>query len=290
MERQWAGTTYGSGWMHRQIIRLLRHIDVRVFYLFADLFVVPVVLLVNPVRGVSYRYFRIHHGYGRLESVWKTYVNHCRFAGVVIDRFAMYAGREFRVVVPEEHLFDNLSAKQGGFVMLSSHIGNYEIAGYTLKSDRKSINAVVYEFEKESVMANRETMFGKTNVNMVALKEDMSHLFEISSILNNGDIVSFPTDRTMGGRVIECDFLGGRAEFPLGPFSVATMNGLDVLAVNVMKTGLREYTIHLRMLEYDRNAGRKSQVAQLSRAYVEELEARVRQYPTQWYNFFEFWK
>lgn len=290
MERQWEGTTYGSGRMHRYLIRLLRYIDVRFFYLCADILIVPIVLLVSPVRNVSYRYFRKRHGYGRLKSFWSTYINHCRFSGVVIDKFAMYAGRKFKVLVPDVNLFENLAEKPESFVILSSHIGNYEIAGYSLKSPKKSINAIVYEFEKESVMANRGTMFEKTNVNMVVLRKDMNHLFEIISILDKGDIVSFPADRSMGGKVIECDFLGGRSEFPLGPFSVATMNGLDVLTINVMKTGLMEYTIHLKPLVYDKTTDRKSQIAQLSSLYVRELETLVRQFPTQWYNFFEFWK
>lgn len=290
MERQWAGTTYGNGWMHKHLIRFLRFIDVRVMYVFSAIFVIPVVLIVNPSRRTAYRYFRMRQGFGRLKSVWETYVNHCRFAEVVIDRFAMYAGRKFNVSVPDMDRFNSLASRPEGFVMMSSHVGNYEIAGYSLVSEKKSINAVVYEFEKESVMQNRGEMFGRTNVNMIALKQDMSHLFEINSMLDSGNIVSFPTDRSMGGRVITCDFLGAPAEFPQGPFSVATMRGLDVLAVNVMKTGWVDYTIYVTRLQYDKTAGRREQIDQLSRAYVAELEKRVKQYPAQWYNFFEFWK
>lgn len=290
MGRPWAGTTYGNGWMHKHLIRFLRFIDVRFFYVFSAVFIIPVVLLVNPSRGTSYRYFRKRHGYGRLKSAWNAYVNHCRFAEVVIDRFAMYAGRKFKVSVPDMDSFDSLADRPEGFVMMSSHAGNYEVAGYSLVSRNKSINAVVYEFEKQSVMDGRRSMFGKTNVSMIAMKRDMSHLFEIDSALAGGNIVSFPTDRSMGGKVIECDFLGAPADFPQGPFSVAAMRSLDVLAVNVMKVGWLEYVIYVTPLQYDRSAGRRDQISQLSRAYVAELEKRVRQYPTQWYNFYEFWK
>ena len=41
MNKQWTGTTYGNGLMHRWLIALLRHIDVRIVYVFAYLFVVP---------------------------------------------------------------------------------------------------------------------------------------------------------------------------------------------------------------------------------------------------------
>ena len=125
---------------------------------------------------------------------------------------------------------------------------------------------------------------------MITLKEDMSHLFEIDEALCRGDIVSFPTDRHMdGGRCITLPFLGADAKFPQGPFSVATMRGADTLAVNVMKTGLKQYRIYLTPLLYDKDASRKEQMAQLSAAYVAELERMVHMYPTQWFNFYDFW-
>lgn len=290
-QKQWAGSTYGSGWMHRCLIRSLRFIDVRFLYLFSAIFVIPVCLVLNESRKTAYHYFRRILGYGRCKAAWSVYVNHCLFGQVVIDKFAMYAGKKFDVEVDGMQYFNELASRDEGFLHLSSHIGNYEIAGYTLVSERKTINAVVYAHEKATVMENRNNMFVKTNIKMITLKEDMSHLFEIDEAVCGGDIVSFPTDRFMGqAKCVECDFLGRPAKFPQGPFSVAAMRGLDVLAVNVMKTGAKKYHIYVTPLHYDKQQPRKEQIRQLSQAYVAELEKRVLQYPTQWYNFFDFWK
>lgn len=276
--------------MHKELIRLLRHIDTRVFYAFVAVFVIPVCLLLNPSRGIAYRYFRQRIGYGRLKSAWKTYVNHCLFGQVVIDKFAMYAGRKFHVEIENYEQFQNLATRKEGFVQLSAHIGNYEIAGYSLISREKAFNALVYAGEKESVMQNRNKMFAGTNIRMIAIRPDMSHLFEIDEALTEGQIVSMPADRINGSpKHIELDFLGAKAGFPLGPFSIATLRGLNVLAVNVMKTSLTSYKIYVTPLLYDKRAPRQEQIKQLSRAYVAELEKRVRQYPAQWYNYFEFW-
>ena len=289
-EQNWPGTTYGNEWMHKWLIRLLRFIDTRVLYLFVAVFIIPVCLILNPSRGIAYRYFRKRIGYGRLKSAWKTYVNHCLFGQVVVDRFAMYAGKKFKVEVEGEEHFARLAAKNEGFMQLSAHIGNYEIAGYTLVSEDKRFNALVFAGEKASVMRNRDKMFAGTNINMIAMSPDMSHLFEIDKALKEGEIVSMPADRISGSqKFIEHDLLGAKAKFPLGPFSVATMRGLDVLAVNVMKTSLKSYKIYVTPLPYDKTASRQEQIRQLSGAYVAELEKRVKQYPTQWYNYFEFW-
>ena len=291
-EQEWAGTTYGNAWMHKWLIRMLRHIDVRILYLFVAIFVIPVCLVLNPSRGIAYRYFRQRIGYGRLKSAWKTYVNHCLFGQVVVDKFAMYAGKQFDVEIENYNEFTTrASRKEEGFVQLSAHIGSYEIAGYTLAVEGKSFNALVFAGEKASVMQNRDKMFAGTNIKMIAIQQDMSHLFEIDKALTDGGIVSMPADRINGSqKCIEHVFLGAKAKFPLGPFSVATMRGLDVLAVNVMKDSLLGYKIYVTPLAYDKEASRQEQIRQLSSAYVAELEKRVRQYPTQWYNYFEFWQ
>ena len=289
-KRQWMGATFGSGWMHRNLIRLLRFVDVRILYLFSDIFIVPFCVIFNRSGKISYSFYRERLHNSVLRSCWLAYRNHCLFSQVVIDKFAMYAGKSFDVAIEGTDRFKELEQQDAGFVQLSSHIGNYEIAGYTLRSTRKEIHAIVYSFEKESVMNNRNSMFSKTNVSMIALKEDMSHLFEINEALCRGDIISFPSDRHMEGtRCLKAEFLGQEAQFPQGPFSVATMRGVNVLAVNVMKEGLRKYRIYLTPLPYDKAASRQEQIRQLSQAYVAELEDKVRRYPTQWFNFFDFW-
>ncbi len=290
-EQVWAGTTYGNEWMHKWLIRMLRYIDVRILYLFLAVFIIPVCLVVNPSRGIAYRYFRRRIGYGRLKSAWKTYVNHCLFGQVVVDKFAMYAGKKFKIEIEGYDKFIELTKHQEGFVQLSAHIGNYEIAGYTLVCRDKRMNALVFAGEKASVMRNRDKMFAGTNINMIAIQPDMSHLFEIDQALQDGEIVSMPADRINGSpKFLEHDFLGAKAKFPLGPFSVATIRALDVLTVNVLKTSATGYKIYVTPLPYDKSATRQEQIRQLSKAYVAELEKRVKQYPEQWYNYFEFWQ
>lgn len=289
--KAWAGTTYGNGWMHRSLIRTLRWMDVILLYIFAAVFVVPVVLIVNPSRTIIYRYMRQRQGYGRLRAAWMTYVNHCMFSQVVIDKFAMYAGKHFHIdIVGYDHFLER-SRRPEAFVQLSAHVGNYEIAGYSLVAADKQFNALVYFGEKETVMESRNQMFSDHHVHMIPVSEDMSHLFLINEVLQKGEIVSMPADRIWGSQKSLCaTLLGGEADLPMGPFSVATMRSLDVVAVNVMKSSLKGYTIYVTPLAYDKQAPRREQMNQLVAAYTAELERMLQLYPAQWYNFFEFWK
>ncbi len=290
MEKAWAGTTYGNAWMHRWLIRMLRYIDVRVLYAFTAIFVIPVCLFVNPSGAIIYRYFRKQHGYGPLKSALKTYQNHCQFSQVVIDKFATYAGKTFRMEIEGIEHFQQLAKGEESFVMLSSHIGNYEIAGYTLSSEQKPLNALVFFGEKASVMDNRAKLFADTNTRMIPIRPDMGHLFEIDQALQNGEIVSMPADRLLGSqKKLQIPFLNGTAAFPYGPFSIATLRGLNVLAIHVMKQSARTYKIYVTPLCYNREAPRQQQIQELAQQYVAEVQRIVKLYPTQWYNYFEFW-
>ena len=289
-EKQWDGTTYGNGLMHRWLIGMLRRIDVRCIYVFAYIFVVPPCLF-RPGFKFIYRFFRERFGESPVKAFWHTYQNHCLFAQAVIDKFAMYAGRRFDVDIEGHDHIRHLAFQEPGFVLLSSHMGNYEIAGYSIEPENKHLNAIVFYGEKASIMENRNRMFARTNIGMIPIREDMSHLFEIDRALSEGEIVSIPADRIWGSqKVLKAEFLGKEARFPMGPFSVAAKRGLDVLAVNVMKVSSKRYRIYITPLEYDKEVPRKLQTEQLLHAYVTELERLLRLYPTQWYNYFDFWK
>ena len=289
-KKEWEGTTYGNAWMHKWLIRLLRFTDVRILYAFTSVFVIPVCLLINPSAGIIYRFFRERMGFGRLKSALKTYQNHCLFGQVVIDRFAMYAGKKFRIEIEGLEYYQKLTSGKESFIQLSSHMGNYEIAGYTLMHDKKALNALVFFGEKASVMSNRARLFSGTNIKMIPIRPDMGHLFEIDQALQRGEIVSMPADRIFGSpKYVITQLLGAEVKLPLGPFSVATMRGLNVLAVNVMKSSMKSYKIFVTQLDYNREAPRKIQISQLAQGYAAELERMLTMYPTQWYNYFEYW-
>ena len=290
-EKQWEGTTFGNSLMHRWLISVLRWTDVRFIYLFAYVFVIPFCVLFSPGFRHSYRYFHKHQGATSIGAFLLGYKNHCLFAEAVIDKFAMYAGKTFTINIEGYEHFLKLAHQPKAFIQMSSHVGNYEIAGYSLTADSKRFNALVYGGEKASVMTNRNKMFEGTNIRMIPIGNDMTHLFMMEQALQNGEILSMPADRILGSqKSIAVNFLGEKANFPLGPFSVATMHGLDVLSVHVMKTSWTGYTIYVTPLSYPREASRREQINHLASAYVQELERMVHRYPTQWYNYFDFWK
>ncbi len=289
---KWAGTTYGNGWMHRWLIRFLKAADVRLLYAFVFMFVIPPTMIVNfKARNAIYGFYRKGMNLGKARAAWMTYKNHCAFSQVVIDRFAMYAGKKFRIKVEGYEIFKGLCEDPEGFIQLSSHIGNYEIAGYSLPTEEKRFNALVFGGEKESVMTNRNRLFEGNNIRMIAMQPDMSHLFEINKVLADGEILSMPADRIFGSQKnFRIPFLGSDAKFPQGPFLLAAVRDVPMLFVSVMKTGAKEYTAKVKRIGKNADKSGKQRAEELAREYVAMLEESVNEHPAQWYNYFDFWR
>lgn len=275
--------------MQRTLIRLYRFLPLGVLYGCMAL-VIPFYMLFAKGFKASYAFFRKRMGYGPVKSFFHVYKNEFEFGKVVLDRFAAFAGKRFRLTVPRMDLFDELCAGEKGFIQLSSHVGNYELVGYTLVSPRR-INALMFGGETATIMQNRAALFGQTGVRMVPVSEDLSHIYVLNNALADGEIASLPGDRVFGSqKTVECAFFGAKAKFPAGPFVLAVQREAPVLTVFVMKEGRRDYKVLLERLPESEGKTRQERVQALADAYASILEKVVRQYPDQWYNFYDFWK
>lgn len=276
--------------MQRTLIKIFKVTDIRIMYFMMG-WVVPFYMLRNHKEYLAiYRFFRKRFGYGRVKSFWNVFKNHLKFGQVILDRFAVYAGKRFKFIIEGGELFDHLAKQPSGFVQLSSHVGNYEMAGYSLVSHDKRFNAVVYAGETATVMRNRAAMFAPNNMRMILVGNDMSHIFALNQALGDGEIVSVPGDRIFGSpRYVECDFFGEVARFPMGPFAMAIQRDVPLLAVFVMKISTMGYKIYVRKIDADAALSRKERIEAAAKSFASELEAIVRQYPTQWFNYYDFW-
>lgn len=288
---EWSGKTGGLPWMQRSLVALFRVLPLGLLYGVMALVVPFYMIFSRKGYQAMYRFFRERFGYGPMKSFWNVYLNHFRFGQVILDRFGVYAGKKYRFISEEQSVFDEKETHEKGFVMLSSHVGNYEMAGYSLRPKIKKYNALVFAGETETVMENRQRILSQNNVRMVPVKDDLSHLFLLNTAIDDGEIVSMPADRIFGSqKSVECQFFGKNARFPLGAFAMAVQKEVDVIAVFVMKEGMRKYRIYLREIQYDRQLSKREQMSQLAQNFAAQLEEIVRRYPTQWFNYFDFWK
>ena len=288
---EWSGKTDGMPWMQRALIVLFRVLPLWLLYGLMAMVVPFYMLFGRKGYQAMYQFFRKRLGLGSWKAFWQVYVKHFRFGQIILDRFGVYAGKKYHFVKEGQELMDELETHPEGFMLLSSHIGNYEIAGYSLKPKSKRFNALVFAGETATVMENRQRLLSQNNMSMILVKPDLSHLFALNAALDNGEIVSMPGDRIFGSqKTVDCQFFDATAHFPMGGFALAVQKEVKVLAVFVMKEGMRTYHAYVRSVECDRTLNKREQIKQLAQAFATQLEDIVRSYPTQWFNYFDFWK
>lgn len=293
-KRQWKGNTGGGMLGQRLLIFFFRWWNLRIAYALMAL-VVPFYMLFSRKAYLSiYMYFRNQIGYSAWKSFLKTYQNHFIFGQIILDRFAIYAKKKdfFDVeVIGYEH-YKHLENSSKGFIIAGSHVGNFEIAGYFLKAEKKPINAIVYAGETQTIQQNRSNVLQQNNIRLIPVFEDMSHLFAASIAIQDGEIVSMPCDRNHGSnKSVTCDFLNGRANFPTGAFALATSFDVEPIAVFVIKTSTTKYKIFVKPIitEAAPQSSKQEKIEAYVQSYVRELDNIVREYPEQWFNYYDFW-
>lgn len=285
---EWSGKTDGTRGMQKSLIWVFRWVDVRVFYAVMSVVIVGYMILCPCYTRAQYRYLRYRQGMSRWQSIVGLYRLFYQFGMVVMDRFASYAGQRFKLV-GDTSLYDEMASHKEGAVIIQSHIGNYEMAGYQL-STKKRINVLAFGGETEVVNENRSRLFERGNIHLIHQLDDMSHVLEVYRALDDGEVVSMPGDRIYGSqKSLEVDLMGAKAHLPEGPFRMIDRMGVEAIAIVVMKEKWDTYRIIMQRLKKvgkDRIEREKN----MAQEYADFLTRTLREFPYQWYHFFEFWK
>ena len=292
--KNWDGVTGGGKLGQKALLFLFHFTNVTVGYVISAV-VVPFYMLFGwKTYLIIYRYFRKRHGYSPVKSFLKTYINHFIFGQCMLDRFGVFAGRKnfFHMKTTGNEEFYRLLEEEKGFIIASAHLGNFELCGYLLKQEKKRINALAFGGETKEIMKNRVKWFTLNNVNIIPVFEDMAHIFALNEALTNGEIVSVLCDRSFGyDKCVECDFLSGKANFPVGIFALAAHFDVPVLSVFVLKESVTNYHVYVKPVSIDDvNVPKRKKAELMTREFVKELEVMVRKHPEQWFNFYGFWK
>ena len=116
------------------------------------------------------------------------------------------------------------------------------LPGIYLKRLKHRINIVIYDGEHEQIKEYLEEVTGKRSVNIIVIKNDISHIYAISDAFNNNELVCMHADRFIeGNKTLTTDFLGEKARFPMGPFLLASKFKVPVSFVFAVKEKRMHY-------------------------------------------------
>ena len=287
---RWNGQTAGTTWMQQTLVVLFKYVDIRIIYAIMSIWLIWYIFMRPSATKGIYRFHHLRRQRTVLQSCIDTYRTYYNFGEAVMDRFAVYAGYQFKMDFPNkaevQHYFDG----NDSFYLLFSHLGNSEMAGYCLNMPNKVMNILMHMGDTETVIRNRTNALAKNNLHVIPMQsETMNHIYAITEALEKGEIVAMAMDRMVQSKSIACQFMGENALFPVGPFRICTTLKYPVLFLNVIKSRWNTYTVYIRLLNYHAIGTKLQQTNNLAQAAVSALEDMTYQYPYQWFNMFDFW-
>ena len=296
-EQQWEGKTKGSLRGHKIFVFILRSFGLGPAY-FILRFVAFYYFLFSKSSKSTFRYFRKIHGYKGLKLYVAAYRNYYVFGQVLLDRVALLSGIKTDFNIIRNGHKENLSkviASAKGSILLSAHIGNWEIAGQMLGGFSAKLNILMYDNEIQKMKDFMLSVTKKRDFSIIGIRDgDMGHLVEIHKAFQNNEILIMHGDRFLpGNETLEKTFMNRRALFPAGPFILAAKFGVPIHVVFSVKEGKNTYHFFAKEPIEVKRSRSKEEIARAiedsSNRYIAYLEDMLRKYPTQWFNFYDFW-
>lgn len=215
------------------------------------------------------------------------------FGHYLVDFFLMYktVDRKFvdtHVTVVNRHYLDEVVAYGKGCVILTAHIGNWEMGAAVLDKLGHPVTAIAlpHKNPKVNILFNKQR-----EAHGVIVVPTNTAVRRCIQALRQGRFVAVLGDRDFGTFGEPLDFLGRKTLIPKGAAFFACRTGAPILPSFLTPDGQGHYTMTLDAPIFPpENAAASSEEAVLGlmQRYVTVVEKKIKEDPTQWLMFREF--
>lgn len=287
---QWDGKSKGTVLGYKIFVFLIKKLGVRSAYFILYFVASYYFLFLKKSNRSIFYYFNKRLNFSYFKSKQMVFKSYYTFGQTIIDKVAINAGlrSKFSYDFDGITVLKNLLAEKKGGVLISAHVGNFEIAEHFLADIDLDfqINLVTTDLEHSAIKNYLESVTQKSSLKFIIIKDDLSHIFEINAALAKNELVCFTGDRYFEGtKSLTTSLLNHEANFPAGPFLIASRLQVPVVFVYVMKEPHLHYHLYARKAEVIHRDEKA-----LLKAYAESVEGILKKYPLQWFNYFDFWK
>ena len=285
----WTGKTKGGLLGYQIFVFILNFFGLAFAYFILRIVAFYYLLFSRKSFKVIFHYFRTKFKYNVFTAFRKTYQNHFIFGQTLIDKTVLFSGikNNFTFHFDGEHHLRKMAEDKTGGILISAHMGNWDIAGNFLNKIENNFNVVMYDEEHQKIKQYMDNVYKNKKVNIIGIKNDLSHIIKINLALGDKEFICIHGDRFIqGSKTFTKSFLGEDAEFPAGPFSIASKFRVPVAFVYAVKEG----NYHYHLFCTPPKVYESGSAEEIIQDYITNLESMTRRYPEQWFNYFDFWK
>jgi predicted LPLAT superfamily acyltransferase len=244
-------------------------------------------------RRTSYEYLKQIRG--RPAHWWHVFRHfHC-FAATILDRVYLLRGEfpRFDVKLHGKEPLHGRTESGNGCILLGSHLGSFEVLRTLGVMQGKFPLKVLMDATHNQNVTRFLDALNPVIASTVIAPDRMDTLLTVKESLDAGFFVGTLGDRVSNdGKTAQCQFLGRRAAFPVGPIVLAAMTHRPVFLFFGLYRGGNRYEIYFEhfadeiILNRDRRA---EEIQRWMQRYAERLEYYARRAPYNWFNFYPFW-
>jgi len=185
------------------------------------------------------------------------------------------------------HYFDQALEKGKGVVVLTAHLGNWELGGVVLAQLGYPFWAVALSHKNKKVNDFFVAQRARKGVHVIAMGKAVRSC--ITEIRNN-HMVALVGDRDFTEKGIIIDFFGKPTHFPEGPAALSLMTGASIVPGFMLRNPDDSFTLRIeKPVEFKPSGDKAKDLSDLIKVYNKIVEDYIHKYPDQWYVFRRFW-
>lgn len=241
-------------------------------------------------RHVSHNLDAIFNGYqppaGRRLLLWRFFQNYGIY---IVDFFRLLSmtleeSQSFARLYEGRHHLDEVLARGKGAVLLTAHIGHWEIGGLGLRAMDYPVNVAAIKHNTTFTNELINLMRSRHGIRIIEVEESAYGAIELVKALNRNELVAVLGDRPFSQRSEVTTFFQRQVRLPVGPVLLAMAARAPILpAFSVMEAPGRYRGIIEPPLDLDYGPDRRQALEHNLRQVAAVFEVYIRRYPDQWY-------
>ena len=185
------------------------------------------------------------------------------------------------------HFIDESLTKGKGVILVSAHIGSWELGGIALGLLGYDVAGVVLTHKHKLVDNFFRRQREIKGLKAIRLAEAPRKCLEY---LRGNKIVILMVDRDFTQNGLILDFLGKKAMLPRGAAVFSLKTGAPIIPTFITRNVDNTFTLHFdRPIEPGAIGDKQSDVESLMKKYLPFIEANIKKFPEQWLMFREFY-
>jgi Kdo2-lipid IVA lauroyltransferase/acyltransferase len=226
----------------------------------------------------------------RLEAIARSSFRHVATTLVELLYFPHLTQQEIQSFTSfsDENLFQRLQKEGKGVILLTSHLGSWEIVPIAIHLFTGIQVSSVYKAQSnrfvDEEINRRRTLFGTRTIPMGLAVRD------ILKTLQKGEAVLMAADQSAPKESIWLEFFGRSVPVFQGPASFCLKTGAPLVLAHAVRLDDGSYQLRCTQIRSDDLSDSEEGIRELTRRHLEATEGIIREVPGQWMWMHRRWK